>query len=97
MKFDFETTYAGELVRVQGSVDPGEPATGPTYDCGGTPGCGPTIEDFHIFDEAGKELEDDDEFILSVLEAEIMERAADAHDDAKADAAEARSDRGRDR
>ena len=46
--FDFELEYEGHSFRVVGTVDPGEPATGPTYDCGGTPGCGPCVENLSI-------------------------------------------------
>ena len=37
--------YAGESFLVEGDYTPAEPETGPTYDCGGTPG---SPEDFEI-------------------------------------------------
>lgn len=84
--FDFETSYeavAGngeEEVRVTGSIDPGEEPTGPTYDCGGTPGCGPTIDEFHIFVKiAGQwaEIEDREGKMADDLFDEIMESFGD--------------------
>ena len=43
LSFEIELTLSG-------TYQPGEAETGPTYDCGGTPGCGPSVEDLDIED-----------------------------------------------
>ena len=94
--FDMTLVYDGEEVRVKGTIDPGEPETGPTWDCGGTPGCGPSIDDFNVFRGDGSKIEDTDGKIFAALEDEILRRASeDAADDAASaaeDAADARRD-----
>ena len=93
--FDLEVVYDGETLRAVGTIDPGEPETGPTYDCGGTPG-EPAHVDEVIFTRDGIEVEDPDGKILAAVEDDIMEQASqDAQDDAD-DAAEARADARRD-
>jgi hypothetical protein len=37
-------------VSLSGSIDPGELPSGPTYSCGGTPGCDPFVEDMDVID-----------------------------------------------
>ena len=83
--FDMELVYDGESIRVEGSIDPGEKETGPTYDCGGTPGCGPSIEDFKAYSFVPSAIPGcgawveiaDTEAILKALEDEIMETVYD--------------------
>ena len=90
--FDLEVVYDGETLRAVGTIDPGEPETGPTYDCGGTPGCSAYVEDCKFTYENGVEVEDPDGKILAAVEDDIMEQASqDAEDDA-CEAAEARAD-----
>lgn len=78
--FDFETILRGHDVRVTGSIDPGEAATGPTYDCGGTPGCGPSLDELNVFlihkrkDGRFVERELHDDF-MKELEDKIIEQA----------------------
>lgn len=98
MNFDYEMVYDGESVRVTGSISKYRPATGPSMaHAGGDPAEGGEIEDFQVFDESGKELDDDDGAILRALEDDIIERASEAAEDAAADAAEARADERADR
>ena len=94
--FDMTLTYDGHAVRVTGRVTPGQPATGPTYDCGGTPPEPSEIEDFLVFDEAGHEIEDADGEILEALEDEIIEHVSQDVADDMNDAAEYRHDAERD-
>ena len=48
-----EPTWEGE-VKVSFTVIPGEPETGPTYACGGTPAVGAQIEDIKLETVEGK-------------------------------------------
>ena len=48
-----EPTWEGD-VKVSFSVLPGEPETGPTYACGGTPAVGASIEDIRLEAVDGK-------------------------------------------
>ena len=95
--FDLEVTYDGETLRAFGTIDPGEAPTGPTYDCGGTPGCGPTIEDVTFTREDGSEIEDPCGKILAAVEDDIMEQAGEESEDADEMRAEARADAREDR
>lgn len=92
-EFDLElNTKDGVAVRIIGTVDPGEAPTGPTYDCGGTPGMPAHVDDYKVFDENGQEIDDSEGKILDDLEDEILESFADAEYNAMADAAEAKAD-----
>ena len=69
--------YEGETIHAVGSITPGEEATGPTYDCGGTPGCGPEIDECELTDENGDIIEDPDGKILEAIEDQIFESVDD--------------------
>jgi hypothetical protein len=90
--FDMTLTWEGESIQAVGSIDPGEAATGPTYDCGGTPGCPAMVDEVQFFAEDGSEIEDPDGKILAALEDTIMERAGEDAEGDEQDAAEARAD-----
>lgn len=89
--FDMTLPWEDGEIRVTGTITAGYPATGPTYDCGGTPAEPPEIEDFQAFAFDGTEIEDTDE-ILAALEDTIMEQASEDADCDADDAAEARAD-----
>ena len=98
MNFDFWLNYDGETVRVTGNIHEYRPATGPSMShAGGDPAEGGEIEDFHIYAEDGKEMEDADGEIFAVLEDDIREKVGEWAESLRADAAEAHSDRERDR
>ena len=79
--FDVHVTYDGESLRAVGTIEPAEPATGPTYDCGGTPGCSAYVEDVKFTDENGVEVEDPNGEILKAVEDDILEQAGSDRDD----------------
>ena len=96
--FDLTLTYDGAPVRCTGSISPAYPGRGPSMEnAGGDPPEPAEIEDFRIYAEDGTEMEDADGEILDALADTIMEAVDDQLDIDMADAAEARSDRGRDR
>lgn len=83
-RFDLPMVYdfgdGKETVRVTGTITPGYPERGPSYDCGGTPAEPPGIEDFSVFRKiSGIEVEvedvDDihDELYDAIMEATIDE------------------------
>ncbi len=79
--FNFDTILRGRSVRVEGSIDPGEAPTGPSYACGGTPGCPASIDDLSIFlirdrkdgKRAERELADPKGKLYDELEYAILE------------------------
>lgn len=92
--FDLVLLYdfgnGNEDCRVTGSIIPGEPPTGPTYDCGGTPGCGPELEDLRFYRDERKpgekkpvwvEIEDDDGAIQKSMTDDIFEASSQDYDD----------------
>ena len=79
--FDLTVIYDGEELRAVGTIEPSEPATGPTYDCGGTPGCSAYVEEVTFTDSDGKEVEDPDGKILAAVEDDILEKSGDDGDD----------------
>jgi len=90
--FGMELTWDGEDILFVGKIEPGYPAQGPTYDCGGVPGEGPTVTDYTFTNEAGEEIEDPDGKILDALEDKILEAYQDQIADDKYDAAERRAE-----
>lgn len=94
--FEMELRWDGEDILFVGKIEPGYPATGPTYDCGGTPGEGPSVTDYTFTNEAGEEIEDPDGRILDALEDKILEAYQDQIADDKYDAAEDRAEARRD-
>lgn len=79
--FDVDCIYDGETIHAVGTIEPGEAATGPTYDCGGTPGCGPEIDECVLTDESGNTIEDPDGKILEAIEDQIFESVEDEGED----------------
>lgn len=70
-----------EDAHVTGRIIPGYPATGPTYDCGGTPAESPELDDvkiFRVIDGKEVEVEDGDGEIASALWDDIFEKAAES-------------------
>ena len=94
--FDLSLIYYGATVRCTGSISPAYPGRGPSMEsAGGDPPEPAEIEDFRIYAEDGAEMEDADGDILTALYDTIMEAADDQLASDMADAADARSDRGR--
>ena len=92
--FDLVLIYdfgqGNEDCRVTGDLIPGEAATGPTYDCGGTPGCGPELDDLRFYRDERKEgskvavwveVEDDDNNIEKSMTDDIYEAMEKDWDD----------------
>ncbi len=82
--FSMELPYEDGLVRVEGSISPYFPATGPSMEsAGGDPAEGGEIEDFKAWKIIGGvkvETEETDE-ILKSLEDKIRETVAEDMDD----------------
>ncbi len=95
-ELDLTLVYDGEDIRAVGTIDTGEPPTGPSYDCGGTPGFPAHVDDVKFFAADGSEIEDPDGKILAAIEDEIIEKASEQFADDDASAQEDKADYSRD-
>jgi hypothetical protein len=79
---DFTIDGREHTVRINGEISPGYPATGPTYDCGGTPEEPPCVEDYEVWlvlwrngrSVKERKIEDDGK-ILEQLHDTILQQA----------------------